>query len=326
MSLILLDQQSCLVESQVENGENVAIHYVVKRTPFRFQLAMSKDAEMDFKSARLECGLVYDLVDHKPVATADGGTPMSFVARPSSDGRTCEIDVRVFTLTTQANGIRFVLEVRLVGKNGKVLTLLSDPMVVVSKQQQIRNKSLEVNGEKEPHHARAKKRARTEDLLGTLEEILNFQAEHKEQLAALTAAVTGKTGASSKRSLASSLVISVPAVPAARATPSLDEAVAQLLVAYRSEGAQRQHKLARLTGDADVGSRDMLREIGFVLSADLSAAHISELNVPLPSDRDLSSRVSPSSEESYPGQDGMDYDPEESHASWTPFQEIDNNF
>jgi len=335
--LTILEQQACLIQSQLEEGEETQTHVVVRRTPFRLELAVNEESEIDFKNSRLECALMFDLPAPKEVTLADGAPPLSFVARPSADFKSCQVDMRVNMLTTQANGVRFLIEarlqplfaadelvkVKLEPSADEALVVWSKPIVVVSKQQQVRNRATG----KEPHHVRANKRARTEDLLGTLQEILSSQQEHRDELASLYAAVT-KQQRSKSSSAGSTLTSSGAALASSGSAPrsilSLSGALNQLLEVYRNEGTQRQQKLARVTSDADVTSRGLMREVGFVLSADFYVCDVDEIKASFPvslsSDEDehLLQRATLLSH----GQDDIEYD--DPRSAWAPEHAVDD--
>jgi len=248
MTLHLIDQESCFREELVDNGKSVKIHYVVKKTPFVVRLAVSEDAEVNFKTGNLECVLMYEN-SNKQVTVPDGGPSLEFRAHNSEDGLECTLEVRAYLLTTQANGIRFVIAFRL-GKTGTLpLTLESHPLVVVSKQQQIRNKEAEAERQREPHNARAKKRVRTEDVYGLLDQILSLQRVQADQLAELGLEPPLKRAKIERPSQL-----------------SVDEALSALVAAYRRDamvaGTNRAENLRRLVASQDSETQQELRDIG----------------------------------------------------------------
>jgi len=248
MSLILAEQQSCFHEELVDNGKNVQIHYVVKKTPFLVRLQVSKDSAIDFKNGKLECVLRYEDNDNT-VIVPDGGQPLEFVAHTSPDGKECKLELRVYMLTTQANGIRFVAHFKLSKTGVASYVLESHPMVVVSKQQQIRNKVAEAARQQDPN-ARAKKRVRQDDLFEMLDMIRETQLEQAQQLSRLVPGYTPALATQVKSEQSAPL--------------SVQEALSALVAAYRREfeDTHRADNLHRLVAAADEQTQKDLREIG----------------------------------------------------------------
>jgi len=160
------------------------------------------------------------------------------------------------------------------------LSANSDPIVVVSKQQQIRNKEAEVTREKDPAlNPKTKKRVRQEDVFEVLNEIANLQrATYSQNLQiAEMMATKGAGSAPSFPITIKSEVLALSKVPQL----SVDQALAALADAYRrdalSSGLQRPTKIRRFLESQDVSTQSELKEIGFALTLAEFPSH-SELN------------------------------------------------
>lgn len=260
LSLILNSQVSPLVEPKVEDGEPVTLHYVVKRTPFPLTFSVPPgQTHLDFFSSALRCRLLFNRPKHDQV---DSG--LSFVARPSPDGLSCVIDVKILVLSSQQQHSSFVVETTLSNPQGDTVTTLSDPIICVSKQQQIRNQEAIINGAAKGVKPPTKKRVRSEDLLVSLERILSnqrIQLDNQEKILHRQKAIASAHPPSTSNN-------NIDTKATAKTTPntpnlSLEEAVAALVSAYNREDSDtRPLKLRKLVGCASFATQRTLASIG----------------------------------------------------------------
>lgn len=128
MSIAISRQDACFVDNRIVSGSTVKVHFVVKRTPFAVIL---EGHQIDFNKGKLMCELLLDTPE-RPVV--DG---VEFVARPSSEGRCCALDLRILLLSSQCTASGF--RVRITHSDGKrSCSVVTEPIVAVAKQQQVR--------------------------------------------------------------------------------------------------------------------------------------------------------------------------------------------
>eukprot|EP01125_Pyxidicula_operculata_P001542 TRINITY_DN113_c0_g1_i3.p1 TRINITY_DN113_c0_g1~~TRINITY_DN113_c0_g1_i3.p1 ORF type:complete len:362 (+),score=76.75 TRINITY_DN113_c0_g1_i3:96-1181(+) len=169
MALQLLSQESPYSEAQSKNGDMKVVHYVVKNCPFTLRLSV-EDTPLDFTSAALQCTLFYDLPELKLVESV--ASPFDYVMTPLEHGKQCTMTARIKVLTSQHSGSHFVIKIRLTdGKNA--VETYSQPIKSCSKLDAIRRKIAEQEGQKVKNQK--KKRARSDELIETLEEIRRAQ-------------------------------------------------------------------------------------------------------------------------------------------------------
>jgi len=180
-----------------------------------------------------------------------------------NDGKNCSIQLRVRVLSTQHHGSNFLLKFRL-SEGDKIIETFSQPIKTHSKLDPIRRKIAEQTGAKVATTDK-KKRARSDELLETLEEIKETQSEQSRMI--------------------SSLLMALPIIPENRALPnselkptaklepkieplSLEDAIERLLEAYHKiEEDERPHKLRRIVSSLPTsGHQQTLHEVGYVLS------------------------------------------------------------
>lgn len=139
MSLSIVKQDAAFIDPRIVSGKPVRVHYVVKRTPFSIHLEADPKAQ-NLSKGKLSCELLLDEPDLKRV----DGPVIEFVARPASSGESCAMDVRLLLLSSQVAVPQFRLRIshELPGKNP--VSVITEPVVCVSKQQQIRNRMREV--------------------------------------------------------------------------------------------------------------------------------------------------------------------------------------
>lgn len=245
-TISITKQDACFVDTRIEQGTAVQLHYVVRTTPFALHIASS--GKRDFNKGALDCQLLLDQEDRAPVPK----NPMSFLARPSQDGRTCVVECRILELSSHAATKTFIIKVVHLDEAGKRAEVVSKPIVAVAKQQQIRNRMNEVNKsltrDTEDHSQRVAKRPRSEDVLHMLQKIAETQARHEQLL--------------------------VERAPAhAQAELTLEAALDAFCRAYHAEDAEeRPHKLRRLVESRSVADREALQTLGSVFSASPAVA------------------------------------------------------
>jgi len=264
--LTLLDQSHLFLESVTKNGVTKHVHYIVKQTPFTVRFGLAGQTKVNFKTCRLECELLYDLPTQKEVE-AIAGKPLEYVVHPSSDGMACTVDFRIKVLTTQHQNNFFLIHASLVG-DGEHLSISTNPIKSVSKPEQIRRRlSLQVKDTEEekavfpvpiPACPSSKKRARSEELLTTLDEMREAQRQQTEMLTLLL-----------QKQFLQQQFSSQPQTPepSQPSTPTIDEALAMLVRAYEAEtSSERPMKLRKLASSFPARDRSLLGEVGKILS------------------------------------------------------------
>jgi len=221
-----IDAQSAeFSENIVEKGVHKIVCFVVKKTPLQFTLSVSPDSKITFANADLIAELVYDRPEAGPVSLV-GHEVFEYRARIDDGGRRCIVSARIFILTTQVSGTRFVVKFTLTPPGAPGVVVKSNPIVCVSKQQQIRNHIK--RAEPVDDSARPKKRARTEDVYEALDEIKESQQETKALLLAQLEQLQGRFSAPGPLPAPSR----APAVP--RET-TMEQALAAMVAAYQRE-------------------------------------------------------------------------------------------
>jgi len=252
MSLSIESQGAEFTEELIEKGVKVNVCHVVKKTPFLVILAVDPDSEVDFSNGKVTAELVYDRPEGG-VASLVGAEAFSYTARPGDDKHSYRVQCRVMMLTTQTgNHVRFAVEFKLEKAGHAPLVVHSNPINVVSKQQQIRNQKRRVelaNGEDDGHRA---KRARTEDIYGALLKIAEAQDGQRLLFEEFLSAR------------------SAPAKRGANTEMPLEQALLAVAHAYQREVQRRggsadavTKRLQQALGAIDEHARDDLRTLGF---------------------------------------------------------------
>jgi hypothetical protein len=266
MALILLEQSYLFLESLTKNGGTKHVHYIVKQTPFTARFGLSGRSSVNFKTCRLECELLYDLPTRKEVE-AIAGKALEYVVHPSPDGMACTVDFRIKVLTTQHQNNFFLIRATLVG-DGERLEVATNPIKSVSKPEQIRRRQTLAQQSKgcdednemivvpsvsqpAPPVSSSKKRARSEELLSTLEEMKEAQRQQTELLCMLL-----------QKQFQQPVQQAEP-----EKVPTIDEALALLVRAYEAETCpERPMKLRKLASSFPSKDKSLLAEVGKILS------------------------------------------------------------
>jgi len=181
---------------------------------------------------------------------------------PSADGKTCSVQVRIRVLSTQHHGSHFIIRFRL-AERGVALEVNSQPIKTTSKLDPIRRKIAEQSGVQAPVvEVKTKtKRARSDQLLESLEEIKETQREQNRMLSSLfyNMATMNPSGQSGFGNVSNSNA------------QTLESALERLLVAYNSiDASERPYKLRHVVSSLPE-YQEMLYEVGSVLSSPLSS-------------------------------------------------------
>jgi len=275
MSLQIQQQDSLFVENQSRNGQVQQVHYVVKNTPFHIKLSVAGASSLNFNTSLLSCTLCYDLPDRKEVEGVKG-LPVDYLMHPSADGRSSSVQVRIRVLSTQHHGSHFIIRFRLTEK-GVSCETNSQPIKTTSKLDPIRRKIAESNlssGGKDQTVAPAEpkttktKRARSDQLLESLDEIKETQREQNQMLSTLFYNIQTMTNSTAQNLYSPT--------PKATGSISLESALERLLVAYNSiDPNERPYKLRHVVSSiAEKEYQEMLYEVGSVLSTPLSSPSI----------------------------------------------------
>jgi hypothetical protein len=211
----------------------------------------------------LEGELLYDLPTRKEVE-AIAGKSLEYVVHPSVDGMSCSVDFRIKVLTTQHQNNFFIIRAALVSE-GERLEVSTNPIKSVSKPEQIRRRlslqqGKEVKEEEKPSFVAppctaSKKRARSEELLTTLDEMKEVQRQQTEILTILL------------QKQFQPQPMKVEATSPLPKCPTIEEALALLIRAYEAEScAERPMKLRKLASSFPIQDKSVMSDIGRVLS------------------------------------------------------------
>jgi len=270
---------------------------------------VASSSSLNFNTSLLSCALCYDLPDRKEVEGVKG-LPVDYLMHPSNDGKTCSVQLRIRVLSTQHHGYHFILRFRLAEK-GVAIEANSQPIRTTSKLDPIRRKIAEQTGQvvvtSEPKTKT--KRARSDQLLESLEEIKETQREQSRLISSL---FFNLSAMSQPQMVNSSLKSQI----------SLESALERLLVAYNSiDVHERPLKLRHIVSSIPAKEyQEMLHEVGSVLSNPLVPAS------PLESTHSLES-VSPSFSEYPSSSDTSSPSPDEQCEQFQyPFSAESNQF
>lgn len=142
---------------------------VVKNTPFTITLQLM-DPSLKFTQVTADVQLVYDCPTLKEVDFVKL-KPMDFKLKPNEEGDQLIAEIRIKVLTSQLEDMFFRVRMALLDPRNNqeispALTVLSDPIRVVSKPDQVKKK------------IKKRKRAPTDNLMDTLARI---EVQQKEQ-------------------------------------------------------------------------------------------------------------------------------------------------
>lgn len=143
--LVMLRQNSLSVEQVYKNGISKRVHVVVKNHPFLLQVGLSgpsyQGQRLDFHRFPVEARLVYDCDQFKEVAFVKM-KPIEFKSNVNDRGDQVTVEIRPKVLTSQLEDMLFRVKIVVLDptKPHQHYSVLSEPVRVVSKPEQVKKK------------------------------------------------------------------------------------------------------------------------------------------------------------------------------------------
>eukprot|EP01096_Ripella_sp_DP13-Kostka_P006097 TRINITY_DN2153_c0_g1_i2.p1 TRINITY_DN2153_c0_g1~~TRINITY_DN2153_c0_g1_i2.p1 ORF type:complete len:465 (+),score=181.87 TRINITY_DN2153_c0_g1_i2:137-1396(+) len=147
--LVIRTHTSLQTDKYTENGKQKSLHYVIKNTQFKLELALSgnvssSEPAYSFSQLRLEANLLYDCSTEKEVAKLKS-KPFEYKGSLSeTDGNIFVFDITIAVLSSQHEDMNFRLKVssfdEATGKAVPHLQVLSEPIQVISKPEVLQKK------------------------------------------------------------------------------------------------------------------------------------------------------------------------------------------
>jgi len=147
--LVIRTHTSLQTDKYTENGKQKSLHYVIKNTQFKLELALSgnvssSEPAYSFSQLRLEANLLYDCSIEKEVAKLKS-KPFEYKGSLSeTDGNIFVFDITIAVLSSQHEDMNFRLKVssfdETTNKAIPHLQVLSEPIQVISKPEVLQKK------------------------------------------------------------------------------------------------------------------------------------------------------------------------------------------
>lgn len=153
-SLAIARQTSLEVETFCQNGQQKRLHYVIKNNPFFIDVGIEEallsntatSRSLDFEDITLEASLLYDCSEDKKVACLKV-QPLSYKGiMKEGDSKTCVLELTIGVLSSQHEDMNFKILIQAIDIKTKSkipnLTIISEPVQVISKPDVLRKKKL----------------------------------------------------------------------------------------------------------------------------------------------------------------------------------------
>lgn len=184
--LVILDHQSLAQEAFTKDGLQKNVHIVVKNTPFVVTVGLTGSIFggriVDFSSLTLETHLLYDADGMREVPYMKQ-RPVEYKGKVNDKADQMTLDIKISVLSSHCENMCFRLRFQAVdarsGQSFHSLSVLSDPIKVISKPDQITKKGTA------PAAARKRKRTANDSILESLARIEEQQKEHAKLLATI---------------------------------------------------------------------------------------------------------------------------------------------
>jgi hypothetical protein len=176
--LVILDQQSLAQEAFTADGQQKNLHIVVKNTPFIITVGLTGSIMgnriVDFSTLTLETTLLFDSEDHREVPYMKQ-KPVEYKGKVNDKADQMTLDIKISVLSSHCENMCFRLKFQAVDARGgrpiSELTVLSDPIKVISKPDQITKKG-------QTPAARKRKRTANDAIMEALARIEDYQKQH----------------------------------------------------------------------------------------------------------------------------------------------------
>jgi len=183
--LVIVDQQSLAQEAYTKDGLQKNVHIVVKNTPFVVTVGLTGSIFggriVDFSSLTIETHLLYDAEGNREVPFMKQ-RPVEYKGKVNDKADQMTLDIKISVLSSHCENMCFRLRFQAIdarsGQPFHALSVLSDPIKVISKPDQITKK-----GTAPP--ARKRKRTANDSIMESLARIEEQQKEHAKLLATI---------------------------------------------------------------------------------------------------------------------------------------------
>jgi len=145
---VLLAQTSLAQEKYNYNGEQKAVHNVIKNHPFTLRVGFSSDTSINFNIVNTEAILVYDQEGPEKEVDFVKAKPLEYFTHTNDKGDQLFVQIRIKVLSSQHEDMFFRVKLNNYSTTTKefipALTIYSQPIKVISKPDQIKKNVMEI--------------------------------------------------------------------------------------------------------------------------------------------------------------------------------------